>query len=357
MKLNLGCGNKKLTGYVNVDKYKTDSTDLICDLENTWPWESNSIDEIIMEHSLEHMGQTLNEFKNIITEIYRVLKNKGVIKITVPHFRHDNFWHDPTHVRVITPTTIHMFNQYRNLTLKTAETKLGVFWNVDFEVLKEENRNNEEFYIEAIVHKPQRYDDKKLNLNTQIDFDNNWSNNVGQESRKTWYKKYYSGFWDKYCQGNGLDIGFAGYVPNVHPILPTAIGVDTNYPGYDGKILPFPDNSQDYVYSSHFLEHVDDYKTAIREQFRVVKPNGFIIIVVPSKLLYEKKDSLPSRWNADHKRMYQPSDLLREIEESLIPNSYRVRHLRENDENHDYNQSNEEHSKGEYEIEVVIQKR
>lgn len=184
-----------------------------------------------------------------------------------------------------------------------------------------------------------------------------WSQFVGEESRKSFLDKLLSGFFKKYMSGeNGLDIGYAGYLPNVKPILPTAIGIDTNYHGYDGKILPFSDNSQDYVYSSHMLEHVDDYKNMIREMHRVTKVKGFIVIVVPNKFLYEKKDYLPSRWNADHRRFYSPGSLLKEIEDSLIPNTYRIRHLQDNDKNHDYNQPDTEHSNWLYETEVVIEK-
>jgi predicted SAM-dependent methyltransferase len=153
MKLNLGCGSKKLNGYVNVDKYETPATDLVYNLEDKswpsyWPWKTGSVDEVIFEHSLEHMGETVEAFSHIMKQLHRICKNNAIIKITVPHFRHDNFWHDPTHVRVITPTTMKMLSKKRNNTLQTAETKLGLFWDVDFEVTHEENRNNEEFYIE-----------------------------------------------------------------------------------------------------------------------------------------------------------------------------------------------------------------
>ncbi len=183
-----------------------------------------------------------------------------------------------------------------------------------------------------------------------------WGDNVGEESTKTWKDKITSGFFEKYMSGKGLDIGYSGYKQNTHPILPEAIGVDTTYPGYDGKTLPFESGSLDYCYSSHCLEHISDYKNAIREQFRVIKSGGYIIIVVPHQDLYEKKESLPSRYNEDHKRMYQSHTLLTEIFESLPRNSYRIRHLQENDQNHDYSQPAEEHSKGQYEIECVIEK-
>lgn len=180
--------------------------------------------------------------------------------------------------------------------------------------------------------------------------------NVGGESRKTYAKKLSNGFFLQYMYRNGLDIGFSGYEPDVVPILGGAIGVDKDYPGYDGKTLPFEDGSQQFVYSSHCLEHISDYKQAIREWHRVTEIGGYIITVVPHRDLYEKQLNLPSKWNQDHKRYYTPASLLKEFEDSLSINSFRVRHLQDNDKGHDYNTPFEEHSHGEYEIELVIQK-
>jgi SAM-dependent methyltransferase len=182
------------------------------------------------------------------------------------------------------------------------------------------------------------------------------STNVGTESQKTHATKYLTGFYQKYMHGNGLDIGYAGYIPGAQPILPTAIGIDMGYPGYDGKTLPFKNESQDYVYTSHTLEHISDYKQAINEWFRVLKIKGHLVIVVPHQYLYEKCTSLPSRWNADHKRFYTPSSLLKEIEESLLPNTYRIRLLTDGDHGFDYSIPPDTHSGGQYEITLVLEK-
>lgn len=179
---------------------------------------------------------------------------------------------------------------------------------------------------------------------------------VGTESSRTYQEKLNNGFFDKYMKGNGLDIGYSGYVPGTEPILPTAIGVDTNYPGYNGITLPFANESQDYVYNSHCLEHISDYKSVIRDWYRVTKVGGYIIMVVPHQFLYEKKQNLPSKWNGDHKRFYTPASILKEVEESLEPNSYRVRLLEDGDREFDYNIGPENHSNGQYEITLVIQK-
>jgi SAM-dependent methyltransferase len=186
-------------------------------------------------------------------------------------------------------------------------------------------------------------------------------NNVGEESRKSFDRKNTNEpplppFFSRFMRGEGLDIGYSGYIENVVPILPKATGVDMNYPGYDGRTLPFADNSQDYVYSSHCLEHIDDYVNAIREWYRVAKVGGHIVTVVPHKFLYEKKEQLPSNWNGDHKRFYTPASLLHEFEQALEPNSYRVRFLEDGDTGFDYSIPPEQHSGGEYEITLVIQK-
>jgi predicted SAM-dependent methyltransferase len=53
MRLNLGCGVNRKPGYVNVDREAAASPDLVVDLERfPWPWPTDSIDEVAMEHVL-----------------------------------------------------------------------------------------------------------------------------------------------------------------------------------------------------------------------------------------------------------------------------------------------------------------
>lgn len=180
---------------------------------------------------------------------------------------------------------------------------------------------------------------------------------VGTESRKSYQDKIESGFFDTYMSGKGCEIGFAGYTAGVVPILENCNGYDLKTPGYDGKTIPVGDCHYDWVYSSHVLEHITDYTQAIKEWFRVCRIRGYIITVVPHRDLYEKKMELPSRHNADHKRFYTPASLLKEFEEALSEsNSFRVRHLQDNDQGHFYNDGPEVHGRGLYEIELVIER-
>ena len=180
---------------------------------------------------------------------------------------------------------------------------------------------------------------------------------IGVEARKTYAAKLEDGFIAKYLSGQAiLDIGYRGYEPDVLPIVPQAIGVDLDYPGYDGRTLPFPDNSQDAVFASHCLEHAEDCRAALTEWFRVLKTDGFLVLAVPHKFLYERRHRPPSRWNQDHRRFFTPGSLLMRIEEALPPNTYRLRHLIDSDFSYTYSVSPEHHPGGCYEIELVIQK-
>lgn len=185
MKLNFGCGYNKLDGYTNVDHDPLCNPDVVADLEGVLPFEESTVDEIVMSHILEHLGQDTKTYLSIWKELYRVLKNTGVIKITVPHHLHENFHHDPTHCRKITVVGIDMFSQERNLnTIKTggSETTLGLQIGIDIGVTqvgydlmpafqqemygksrdivdREINKRNNACYqvqINAMAHKPPR---------------------------------------------------------------------------------------------------------------------------------------------------------------------------------------------------------
>jgi SAM-dependent methyltransferase len=137
VRLNLGCGYNKLEGYINVDHDERCNPDVVADLEGVLPFEDSSVDEIVMFHVLEHLGQDTKTYLGIWKEFYRILKDQGVIKITVPHWQHENFHHDPTHVRKVTPVGVDMFSQERNMnTIATggSETTLGLQLGIDIGV-------------------------------------------------------------------------------------------------------------------------------------------------------------------------------------------------------------------------------
>lgn len=142
MKLNLGCGFNKPLGYVHVDMFKECDPDVLHDLETfPWPFENNSTDEMLLNHSLEHIGQQSSVFLKIIQELYRISKNGATIQINVPHPRHDNFISDPTHVRTITPLTLQLFDLELNKywkSINAANTPFAIYLGVNFRLLNTE---------------------------------------------------------------------------------------------------------------------------------------------------------------------------------------------------------------------------
>jgi hypothetical protein len=146
LKLNLGCGENHLPGYVNVDKYG--HPDVCHDLEVfPWPWQMNSVSEIVMNHVLEHLGESSKTYLNIIRELYRICTHGALLNIAVPHPRHDDFITDPTHVRAITPRGMEMFSKKKNrewIQGGYANSPLGLYLNVDFEIV------NSTFYLDSV---------------------------------------------------------------------------------------------------------------------------------------------------------------------------------------------------------------
>jgi SAM-dependent methyltransferase len=94
-RLNLGSGGRPLDEHINVDiNPHAPGVNLIYDLDQSpWPFASSSVDEIIMDQTLEH----LTDRNRAMQEIHRVLKPGGVAKISVPHFTWQLAFTDPTH--------------------------------------------------------------------------------------------------------------------------------------------------------------------------------------------------------------------------------------------------------------------
>ncbi len=124
-----------------------------------------------------------------------------------------------------------------------------------------------------------------------------WPRYAGETSRARSRRKQ-EGFFEKFCRGKGLDIGYGGDL-----LCGNCVGWD--YEKGDAQYLNgIEDTSFDFVYSSHCLEHMVDAQIALRHWWRVLKPGGYLILFVPHRDLYERKKILPSNWNPDHKRFF-----------------------------------------------------
>ena len=86
IRLNLGCGDKILEGYINVDVVASRAgkkPDVICDLHKLEPFHDDSVDEILAVHVVEHFWEW--EVIAILKEWVRVLKPGGKMVLECPN--------------------------------------------------------------------------------------------------------------------------------------------------------------------------------------------------------------------------------------------------------------------------------
>jgi ADP-heptose:LPS heptosyltransferase/predicted SAM-dependent methyltransferase len=120
-----------------------------------------------------------------------------------------------------------------------------------------------------------------------------------------------------YTRGRGLDLGCGPRKP-----FPHFIGIDSNIDselfgseasarnmtGDCTNLSLFGDETMDFVFSSHLLEHIVDYKAALTEWWRVVKPGGYLCLYLPHKDFYPNVGTEGA--NPDHKHDFLPTDIV-----------------------------------------------
>ena len=97
--VNLGCGNRKLKGFVNVDWDKDCKPDIIADLNKKLPFKDNEVDFVYCSHLIEHVDDIL-EFMH---EIWRICKPKAKVHIIAPSCYYLYWAIQPHHKRFIRP--------------------------------------------------------------------------------------------------------------------------------------------------------------------------------------------------------------------------------------------------------------
>ena len=85
IRVNIGCGEQKLSGFLNIDAEKKVKPDLVHDItKSALPIKSESVDEIFCLHNIEHIKYELWGY--VFNEFYRVLKPGGILFLAYPEF-------------------------------------------------------------------------------------------------------------------------------------------------------------------------------------------------------------------------------------------------------------------------------
>jgi len=184
------------------------------------------------------------------------------------------------------------------------------------------------------------------------------------ETSKAHDRRVQEKFFDKYVKEPIIDIGVGRIdtYDGADPLTPTCDTWDKD--NGDAHFMEgVADETYQTVYNSHLLEHLEEPIVAIQNWFRILKKGGHLIMAVPHRDLYERKKTLPSKWNLDHKFFILPTtsepphtfSLKDIVQSALVGKEYVIKMLRVCDTSNNHDKP-EEHANGEYQIEIIIQK-
>lgn len=92
--LDVGCGANKYEGAIGLDKNPGTAADVIHDLGDLpYPFPDNEFDLVVSNHVVEHVPDVMA----FVTELYRITKPGGRIRLVTPHYTNADWATDPTH--------------------------------------------------------------------------------------------------------------------------------------------------------------------------------------------------------------------------------------------------------------------
>jgi SAM-dependent methyltransferase len=94
VRLNLGCGRRKLAGCLNVDARAEVEPDLVLDLDHRpYALPRNHFAQVYAHDVVEHLA----DVRAFMEEAHEILAPGGELEITTPHYSCANSFTDPTH--------------------------------------------------------------------------------------------------------------------------------------------------------------------------------------------------------------------------------------------------------------------
>jgi predicted SAM-dependent methyltransferase len=126
LRLNLGCGQHRATGWTGVDLFEGPAVDVIHNLDvGPWPWEAGSVAAILARHIFEHV----NDAPLFMAECHRILTPGGKLYIETPHWKSRDAYTDPTHKRFPTEHTFDYWVKDRPLRVHHG----GAYGGIEFD--------------------------------------------------------------------------------------------------------------------------------------------------------------------------------------------------------------------------------
>jgi len=151
-RINLGCGEFKRRGFINVDSSKEVNPDVLTDVTITpWKWANESSADLIFTDNLfEHIRE--EPLLKVMQECHRILKPNGLLQIIVPLTIEGNYmavFSDPMHVNHNFTLETYDYFDHRHIRWKkygraygipkferTVQRRNGRFLEVELRVIK-----------------------------------------------------------------------------------------------------------------------------------------------------------------------------------------------------------------------------
>lgn len=113
----------------------------------------------------------------------------------------------------------------------------------------------------------------------------------------------------KLCTGKGLDIGCSEPAWALPGAIPVDIKLDDEYDAYN-----IPEGEYDYIFSSHCLEHLPDYKKALEYWLDNMKSGGTLFLYLPHPdCLYWQPNEQPTKLHLHTLTPFIMEELFREL--------------------------------------------
>ncbi len=125
LKIDLGCGNAKKSGYIGVDCVAAEGVDHVINIEHDrLPFDDKSVDEIYSSHCLEH----IDNFTQTFREISRVAREGALLEFWTPHA-----WSDEGFMygHVSHFTALHYLHPTMLFPEVWKKDMLGAWWHLD----------------------------------------------------------------------------------------------------------------------------------------------------------------------------------------------------------------------------------
>ena len=145
LKLNVGCGFRPFTGYINLDYDPMVQPDVIRNVDEGLPFDDNKFSEVYSSHVIEHISDVFL----FVGEIWRVLEKGGKFTLICPNGHNPWTSYEPDHKRQIT------YNYFRRWqpAHRSVQNELKQLRNAQFNIISRELINDErelKFVLEAV---------------------------------------------------------------------------------------------------------------------------------------------------------------------------------------------------------------